>query len=82
MTTSGEQADPSVQATPAGVGQLPEKARAAVAEIKAENAAMKVEGNIAVAEAEATEKQAELLNQVTEELIEDLQERNEAAGQA
>jgi hypothetical protein len=82
MTTSGDTAEPSVQATPAGVGQLPEKARAAVAEIKAENAAMKVEGTIAEAEAEATEKQAELLNQMAEEVIEELQERKEAAGQA
>ena len=82
MTTSGEQADPSVQAAPAGVGQLPEKARAAVAEIKAENAALKVEGAIAEAEAEATEKQAELLNQVAAEVIEELQEKKEEAGQA
>ena len=68
MMTSGDKAEPSVQATSAGVGQLPEKARAAVAEIKAENAALRVEGTIAEAEAEATEKQAELLNQVAEDL--------------
>jgi hypothetical protein len=82
MMTSGDKADPSVQATPAGVGQLPEKARAAVAEIKAENAAMKIEGTIAEAEAEATEKQAELLNQVAAEVIEELRDRKEEAGQA
>jgi hypothetical protein len=82
MMTSGDKADPSVRATPVGVGQLPEKARAAVAEIKAGNAAMRIEGTIAEAEAEATEKQAELLNQVAEEVIEELRERKEEAGQA
>jgi hypothetical protein len=82
MTTPGDTADPSVQATPAGVGQLPEKARAAVAEIKAENAAMKIEATIAEAEAEATEKQAELLNQVAEEVIEELRDRKAETGQA
>jgi uncharacterized pyridoxal phosphate-containing UPF0001 family protein len=80
MTTSGEHLDPSAQPTPAGVGQLPEAAREAVAEIKAENAALRIEGSIAVAEAEATEKQAEMLNQVTEELLEELQEKQEEAG--
>jgi len=82
MVTSGDKANPSVQATAAGVGQLPEKARAAVAEIKAENAAMKIEGTIAEAEAEATEKQAELINQVAAEVIEELRDRKEEAGQA
>ncbi len=81
MTTSSEQVDPSGPAAPVGVGQLPEKAREAIAEIKAENAGLRTEGAIAEAEAEATEKQAELLNQVAEEVIGELQEKKEEAGQ-
>jgi hypothetical protein len=79
MTTSNEHPDASAQADAAGTSLLPEEARAAVAEIKADNAALKVADQIAEVQAEATEEQAKLLNQVTEEVVEELQERQQAA---
>ncbi len=65
-----------------GTSMLPAEAQATVAEIKADNAAMKVNDEIAVVQAEATEEQAKLLNEVTEQVVEELQERQEAAEQA
>jgi hypothetical protein len=78
MTTSNDHQDPSTPADPAGAAILPPEARAAVAEIKADNAALKAADQIAEVQAEATEEQAKLLDQVTEEVLEELQERQEA----
>lgn len=79
MTTSSEHPVPSTQAEAAGTSLLPEEAQATVAEIKADNAAMRVADEIAEVQAEATEEQAKLLDQVTEEVVEELQERQNAA---
>lgn len=78
MTTSNDHQDPSTRADPAGAAVLPPEARATVAEIKADNAALKAADQIAEVQAEATEEQAKLLGQVTEEVLEELQERQEA----
>lgn len=75
MTTSEEHLDHPAQPDAAGLAQLPEQAQAAVAEIKAENAALDMAGTVAELQAEAVEQQASLLNQVTEEVLEELQER-------
>jgi hypothetical protein len=78
MTTSNDHQEPSGQADPAGSVSLPPEAQAAVAEIKADNAALKLDEQIAEVQAEATEEQAKLLDQVTEEVLEELQERQAA----
>jgi hypothetical protein len=78
MTTSNDHQEPSGQADPAGSASLPPEAQAAVAEIKADNAALKLDEHIAEVQAEATEEQAKLLDQVTEEVLEELQERQGA----
>jgi hypothetical protein len=82
MTTSNEHQEPSTQADRVGTSMLPAEAQATVAEIKADNAAMRVNDEIAEVKAEATEEQAKLLNEVTEQVVEELQERQEAAEQA
>ena len=79
MTTSSEHPVPSAQAQVPGTSLLPEEAQATVAEIKADNAAMRVADEIAEVQAEATEEQAKLLDQMTEEVVEELQERQNAA---
>jgi hypothetical protein len=81
MTTSSEHPDASAQADAAATSLLPEDAQAAVAEIKADNAALKVADQIAEVQAEATEEQAKLLNQMTGEVVGELQERQQAAGE-
>ena len=78
MTASNGHQDPSTPADPAGTAILPPEAQAAVADIKADNAALKLDEQIAEVQAEATEEQAKLLNQVTEEVLEELQERQGA----
>jgi hypothetical protein len=75
MTTSEEYLDASAQPDAAGLAQLPEDARAAVAEIKADNAALDMAGTVAESQAEVIEQHARLLNQVTEEVLEELQEK-------
>jgi hypothetical protein len=75
MTTSEEHLDSPAQPDAAGLAQLSADARAAVAEIKAENAALDIAGHTAESQAEAVEEQAKLLDQVTEELLEELQEK-------
>lgn len=67
--------DPSAQP---GTNLLPEQARAAVEEIKAENAALEEADQVAEAQAEATAERAKQLNEVTEEVLEELKERDEA----
>ena len=78
MTTSNDHEAPSVQADTTGSASLPAEAQAAVAEIKADNAALKFDEQMAEVQAEATEEQAKLLDRVTEEVLEELQERQGA----
>lgn len=78
MTTSNDHQESFPQADTTGSVSLPAEAQAAVAEIKAENAALKFDEEIAEVQAEATEEQAKLLDQVTEEVLEELQARQAA----
>jgi L-lactate utilization protein LutC len=78
MTTSNDHQEPFPQADTTGAASLPAKAQAAIAEIKTDNAALKFDEQIAEVQAEATEEQAKLLDQVTEEVLEELQERQQA----
>jgi hypothetical protein len=79
MTIPSEHLDPLAQPEPAGTNLLPEQARATVAEIKADNAALEKADQVAEAQAEATEEQAQQLADVTEEVLEELKENKEAA---
>jgi hypothetical protein len=74
MTTSSEHVDPSAQPAGAGMSLLPDQARAAVEEIKADNAALEEANQVAEAQAEATAEQARQLVEVTEEVLEELKE--------
>jgi hypothetical protein len=74
MTISSEHVDPSAEPDPAGVSLLPEKAKAMVEEIKAENAALAAADHAAEAQAEAAAEQAKLLAGVTGEVLEELKE--------
>ncbi|HEY7012560.1 MAG TPA: hypothetical protein VH480_07390 [Streptosporangiaceae bacterium] len=78
MTTSNDHQEPFPQADTAGSASLPAEAQATVAEIKADNAALKFDEQMAEVQAEATEEQAKLLDRVTEEVLEELQERQGA----
>jgi hypothetical protein len=71
MTTSSEHAVPS---DPSGTGLLPEHAQAVVEEIKADNAALEEADQAAEAQARAVAEQARHLAEVTEEVLEELQE--------
>jgi hypothetical protein len=82
MTTSSDHVDPSPQPDAAGTEKLPQEAQATVAEIKADNAALRINEQVAEIQAEAVEEQAKLLNQVTEEVLEELQEREQQGEQA
>jgi hypothetical protein len=60
-----------------GTNLLPDQARATVEEIKAENAALEQADQVAEAQAKATEERAKLLTEVTEEVLEELQENRD-----
>jgi hypothetical protein len=79
MTIPSEHVNPPAQPEDADTSLLPPEARATVAEIKAENAALKMDDRIAEVEAEAIEEQAKQLVEVTEEVLEELQEHKQAA---
>jgi hypothetical protein len=79
MTIPSEQLNPPAQPDDADTSLLPPEARATVAEIKADNAALEMDDHIAEAQAEAMEEHAKQLVEVTEEVLEELQERNGAA---
>ena len=79
MTIPSEQLNPPTQPEDADTSLLPPEARATVAEIKADNAALEMDDHIAEAQAEAMEEHAKQLVEVTEEVLEELQERNGAA---
>jgi dihydroneopterin aldolase len=78
MTTPNDHQEPLPQADTTGSASLPAEAQATVAEIKADNAALKFDEQMAEVQAEATEEQAKLLDQLTEEVLEELQERQAA----
>ena len=82
MTTSSEHADPSAQAAPAGLSLQSDEAKATVAEIKAENEALKKADRAAEAQAGAAADQARQLAEVTEEVLDELKEMKEGAGPA
>jgi hypothetical protein len=82
MTTSSEQTDPSAQPEPAGLNLQTDEAKATVAEIKAETAALKETDRAAEVEAEAAAAQAKQLAGVTEEALEELKEMKEGAATA
>ena len=67
------------RSAPPGTNLLPDQAKAAVEEIKAENAALEEADQIAEAQAKATEERAKLLTEVTEEVLEELQESRDEA---
>jgi hypothetical protein len=74
MTRSSEHADAPAQPEVASTSLLPDKAKAAVEEIKAENAALEEANQAAEAQAEATAEQARQIAEVTEEVLEELKE--------
>jgi multidrug efflux pump subunit AcrA (membrane-fusion protein) len=82
MTTSSEYAGPPAQADPAGMSLQTDEAKATVAEIKAENEALKEADLAAEAQAEAAAEQARQLAEVTGEVLEELKEMNEGASPA
>ena len=82
MTTSSEHADPSAQAAPAGLSLQSDEAKATVAEIKAENEALKKADRAAEAQAGAAAEQARQLAEVTEEVLDELKEMKEGAAPA
>jgi len=79
MTIPSEHVNPPARPEDADTSLLPPEARATVAEIKAENAALEMDDHIAEAEAAAIEEHAKQLAEVTEEVLEELQDRNETA---
>lgn len=79
MTIPNEHLTPPAQPEDADTSLLPPDARATVAEIKTENAALQMDDQIAEAQAEAIEEHARQLVEVTEEVLEELQERKGAA---
>jgi hypothetical protein len=80
MTTSSEHAGPSDHAAPAGMSLQTDEAKATVAEIKAENVALKQADVAAEARAEAVVEQAKLLTEVADDVLEELKERTTEAG--
>jgi hypothetical protein len=82
MTTSSEQTGPSAQPGPAGMNLQTDEAKATVAEIKAENQALKETDRAAEAQAEAAAEQAKQLAEVTEEVLEELKEMKEGTATA
>jgi hypothetical protein len=75
MTTSSEHTDPSAHGSPIGTNLLPAEAKADVAEIKAENAALAEADREAEAQAEVVTEQARRMAEATEEVLEELRER-------
>ena len=70
-----EQPDPATRtAEPAGVNLQTDEAKAMVAEIKAENAALTEADRTAEAQAEVVVEQAQQLADVVEEVLEELKE--------
>ncbi len=79
MTTSSEHSDSSVPPEAAGVTLQTDATKAIVAEIKAENEALKETDRAAEMQAEAAAEQAKQLAQLTEEVLEELKDMHEGA---
>ncbi len=80
MTIPSEHGDSSAQAAPGGTSlQADGRAEATVAEIKAENQALKEADRAAEAQAKAAAEQAKQLAQVTGEVLEELKDMKEGA---
>jgi hypothetical protein len=82
MTSSSEHAGISDHAAPAGLSLQTDEAKATVAEIKAENIALKQADVAAEAQAEAVVEQAKQLTDVAEDVLEELKEMEPEAGPA
>lgn len=82
MTTPSEYADPSAQPEPASLSLQSDEAKATVAGIKAENAALEEADRAAEAQAGAAAEQARQLAEVTEEVLEELKDMRAGTGQA
>lgn len=82
MTTPSEYADPSAQPGPAGLSLQSDEAKATVAEIKAENAALEEADRAAEAQAGAAAEQARQLAEVTGEVLEELRDMEAGADRA
>jgi hypothetical protein len=80
MTTSSEHRHPSDHAAPAGTSLQTDEAKATVAEIKAENVALKQADVAAEAQAEVVVEQAKQLTEVADEVLEELKDREPGAG--
>ena len=78
MATSSEHPDLSAQTEVAGMTLQTEQAKATVAEITADNAALEEASQSAEAQAEATTEQASQMAQALEEVVEELQDKEEA----
>jgi hypothetical protein len=78
MTTSSEHATPLAQAEPAGLNLQTDQAKAIVAAIKADNAALEQADQVAEAQAEAVVEQARQLDEVAEEVLGELQDAKPA----
>ncbi len=76
MTTSNDYAGPSAQTAPSDMSLQTDEAKATVEEIKADNAALRDADQAAEAEAELVVEQAQLLAEVTGEVLEELKEIN------
>jgi hypothetical protein len=75
MTTMSEQPDPATRtAEPTGVNLQTDEAKAMVADIKADNAALAEADRTAEAQAEVVVEQAQQLADVVEEVLEELKE--------
>jgi hypothetical protein len=74
MTIPTEHPDLSAETAPADVSLLPDQARAAVEEIRADNAALEEADQAAEAQAEVVAEQARQMAEATEEALEELKE--------
>jgi hypothetical protein len=74
MTTLSAQPDPSAKAGQPDLSLQTEEARATVAQIKAENAALRKAEQVAEAQAEVVVEQAQLLAAAVEDVLEELKD--------
>jgi hypothetical protein len=79
MTTSSEPSPTAAGPEVAGMTLQTDATKAMVAEIKAENQALKETDRVAERQAEAAAEQAKQLAQLTEEVLEELKDRQPGA---
>lgn len=82
MATANATPDPLAPAQVEAMTLQTDEAKATAAEIAAENEAFEQAAQAAEAQAAVTTEQASQLDHVMEELVEEIQERKEGAGQA